>query len=262
VFIRAAAKTPGISGLASFGTPCAFALIVLIITASKVSVKKSMKRKSRIAIGFGLALAASFSQASVIYTVSNINEYTTAQAGTTTVNFNDGTCGAYVSCVGDGALVAGSVSGKYATPLGISDLYLSIPFDQSSGSATFLTPGSYDYFGLYWGSVDTYNSIAFYSGGSLVGGFSGGDISPPLVANGNQTEWSSNRYVNFFFTGGDTFDRIVITSTNYAFESDNHAFGNVGSATTTSVPEPAMLSLFAIGLIGVGFAARRKQANQ
>jgi hypothetical protein len=215
-----------------------------------------MKKMSRIVVGLGLAMAAASSQATVIFNVSSAGELTTNQAGTTTVNFNDGTCGAYVACFGDGALVTGSVSGRYATPLGISDTYLSIPYDQSSGSATFLTPGSYNDFGLYWGSVDTYNSIAFYNGANLVGDFSGSSISPPLLADGNQTAWTSNRYVNFFFTGSDQYDRIVITSTNYAFESDNHAFGNV----RTSVPEPEALSLFALGLLGLGFATRRKKA--
>jgi hypothetical protein len=216
-----------------------------------------MKNMSRIAAALGLSLAASVSQATVIFNVSDVGVYTTATAGASTVNFNDGTCGLYTSCYGEGALVTGSVAGRYASPLGITDRYLSIPYANSSGSATFLTPGSYDYFGLYWGSVDTYNSISFFLGGIQVGSFGGASISPPLVANGNQTDWSSNRYVNFYFTGGDRYDRVVLTSTNYAFESDNHAFGNVSQ----SVPEPATLSLFGLGLLGLGFAARRRKAS-
>ena len=117
------------------------------------------------------------------------------------------------------------------------------------------TPGSYNYFGLYWGSLDTYNSIAFYNGGSLIGGYDGADIFP-LLANGGQTSWASNRYVNFFFNSGDVFDRIVLTSTNYAFESDNHAFGNIRK----SVPEPGTLAMFGLGLVGLG--GRRDAARQ
>jgi hypothetical protein len=209
----------------------------------------------RIAVAFGLALAASVAQAGVIQSVEDAGVYTTQVAGATTVNWNDYSCGAYANCYGDGALVSGSVSGRYASPYGVTDAYLTVPYNYSAGAVTLHTPGSYNYFGLYWGSLDTYNSIHFYNGGALVGSYDGGDISP-LLANGGQSSWASNRYVNFLFTEGDFFDRIVLVSTNWAFESDNHAFGNI----TTSVPEPGTLAMFGLGLMGLGVVARRRVA--
>ncbi len=209
----------------------------------------------RIALAFGLALAASVAQAGIIQTVENAGIYTTQVAGATTVNWNDYSCGAYTSCTGDGRLVTGSVSGHYASPYGITDTYLTVPYNYSAGAVALTTPGNYNYFGLYWGSLDLYNSIHFYDGASLIGSFNGADIFS-LMANGGQSSWASNRYVNFLFTDGDLFDRIVLVSTNWAFESDNHAFGNV----TTSVPEPGTLAMFGLGLIGLGMMARRRQA--
>jgi hypothetical protein len=72
--------------------------------------------------------------------------------------------------------------------------------------------------------------------------------------------------VNFSATGGtaapagdDTYyytvayphDRVDFGTTQFAFESDNHAFA--------SVPEPASLGLLGLGLLGASVARRRKK---
>ena len=83
--------------------------------------------------------------------------------------------------------------------------------------------------------------VATYSGTNLVGAF----------ANGNQVSYSSNRYINVFFTG-ETFDTIRLTSNGFAFESDNHAF------RVANVPELGSLALLGLGLVGAGLARRRR----
>jgi hypothetical protein len=64
----------------------------------------------RIALAFGLALAATVAQAGVIQSVEDAGIYTTQVAGATTVNWNDYSCGAYTNCTGNGALVSGSMA--------------------------------------------------------------------------------------------------------------------------------------------------------
>jgi hypothetical protein len=204
-----------------------------------------------------LVMGAPGAQAAIIYDISATNVYTTSVAGATTVNFNDGSCGSYVSCTGDYLITSGNLSGRYASPYGISDRYMSVPRDLGGNvqdKVSLVLDGDYDYFGLYWGSMDTYNSILFYLDGGLVGSFSGGALAP-LLADGGQTSWASNRFVNFFFTGGSLFDMVVLASSNYAFESDNHAYARV------NIPEPATLALFALGLVGLWVSRHKVKSS-
>lgn len=197
-----------------------------------------------------LTLGASVSQAVPIVSLSNAGLITSGVAGVTTIDFNSG-CG-YAACAGNYQIVTGSVSGRYAQPAGTNSPYLTVPNPVANGNALFSLGTQADYFGLFWGSIDDYNSVSFYSGGNLVGSFSGTAVVGANNANGNQTSFGSNRYVNFLFNGGETFDAVRLTSTNYAFESDNHAYRAV------SVPEPGTLALLGLGLVGVAFASRRR----
>jgi hypothetical protein len=79
-------------------------------------------------------------------------------------------------------------------------------------------------FGLYWGSVDSYNSISFYNGNKLVASYSGRDVAP-LLANGGQGSLDSNGYVEFL--GLAAFNKVVLASSQNAFELDNVSAGYI-----------------------------------
>ncbi len=99
-------------------------------------------------------------------------------------------------------------------------------------------------FGLYWGSVDSYNTLTFLLGGKVVGKFTGSDVASSFDKYGNS---GVSDYVNF----AGKFDEVTFSATEAAFEVDNLAIAG-------AVPEPATWALMLAGFAGLGFAGYRQ----
>jgi hypothetical protein len=206
-------------------------------------MKNKIKALSVGVLALGLS---SIAQATVTATIEGINIYSTSVTGAVTNDFTGG-CG-YVSCTGDSTVADSLSNSGDLDQIGHSfGNYLSVPNPNSSGSVLLDTGNDQNYFGLFWGSIDSYNTISFLDNGVEFASFSGTDLAS-LIPNGNQSTWNSNRFVNFAFTGGDVYDTVKLASTQFAFETDNHA---------TRVPEPGFLALFGLALAGLGFFRRR-----
>jgi hypothetical protein len=166
-----------------------------------------------------------------------------------------------VSFTGSGQAVQGSASGLYAAPF-LSSSNGTLFGDPTNGpdATTYLTtgigtvtltmPGQETYLGLLWGSVDTYNSLTFYEGSTPIGTVTSTDVTSN--ASGDQG-MNGTYYVNI--TSSQSFDRVVATSTQYAFEFDNVAFN------VAAVPEPSSFVLALAGMAGVAtcWRVRRKR---
>ncbi|MGA2242099.1 MAG: PEP-CTERM sorting domain-containing protein [Verrucomicrobiota bacterium] len=123
--------------------------------------------------------------------------------------------------------------------------YVAVCFD-GSATLSFSTPQLY--FGLLWGSVDTANTLTFYdSANNVIGSVSGYDI--PIYYGDSGP--SGTFYVNI--TSTTPFSSVVVsTPAANAFEFDDVAYAQV-------VPEPASLSLLAVGMFGITLLRRHQR---
>jgi hypothetical protein len=215
-------------------------------------------RVSRFAQLLTLAAAGFLSQQASAYTIAVLPAGTLSPPGASVVTFDepDVTVQPYLTTAPYGTLTEGGATfsesgivmnnegqgsaGLYAQPYGDGTNYMAV---LGGGSETIAYSGPRTSFGLYWGSVDAYNSLQFYDGSTLEATVTGTDAFPPLLANGGQTSFASNGYV--MITGLPAFTSVVVGSSSNSFEFDN----------VVAAPEPSTWALIGIGFVGIASVA-------
>jgi hypothetical protein len=149
---------------------------------------------------------------------------------------------------GQGGIIVSETSpGNYANPAGYVGNYMAI---LGGRSETLKFSSQMDIFGLYWGSIDTYNNVQFLLNGAQVVTITGSDLAAPIAATGNQLGPNSNAYITF---SNLLFDEVILSSSGNSFE-----FSNVAAAA----PEPATWAMMILGFFGVGFMAYRRREKR
>jgi hypothetical protein len=148
----------------------------------------------------------------------------------------------------------GSLANQYAAPLGMGTntttgtTYMAVE-GGGSETVTFQTPQTS--IAIYWGSIDgvvggNLNSFAVTMDNYTL---TGADlVSMGALGNGSQTDPLANQLVTI--TGLAPFTSATFTSTNNAFE-----FSIAG------VPEASTWAMMALGFVGLGYAAFRRNTK-
>jgi hypothetical protein len=155
----------------------------------------------------------------------------------------------------DSALPAGDTSDWYMSVLGGKEETLTFaPAQFPSGVAAV---------GLFIGSLDTYNSITFKSGGlsQVIDGTT--LLNSVFLGNaansGDRSSDFTNRYFTFLFNNSTPVDQIVFDSSINSLEFDNlSATVGVGRSGGGGVPEPASLTVMIAGFGLLGGLLRRR----
>jgi hypothetical protein len=197
---------------------------------------------------FGVAGMASAYSVNNTYATDGNGGYTSPYSNVTVETFS----GSSPVGTGTAGLYTGDWSGVAAAPYGPS-VADTTQYEAVTGTQTINFASTHNYLGLWWGSIDTYNSISFYNGSNLVKTFIGSDIgSDPY---GSWTSPSANMYVNF--VGMSDFNKIVLTSGSPAFEFDNLAVNNIAP-----VPEPGTMMLLGMGMLGLAVYGKRRMNKE
>ena len=168
-------------------------------------------------------------------------------------NFNSGTP---AGLSGNFSITTGTTAQLAAAPYMDPTPYLVVPGlgQGTSGTATLNLGTALSNLSFYWGSIDTYNTVSFFSGangtGTNLGSFTGAQV-PGATADGAQATTANNRRV-FFNFNGPTAQSVVFNSTSIAFEVDDVA---------TAVPEPTIWATLIAGFGLVGASMRRRRPS-
>lgn len=192
-------------------------------------------------------LSSAASAAVTVTSTPATNPYT---GPTPTYDFDSGP-----APVTGGSIVTGTIPGQHTKPFGSTGNYLSVgPLDGSPAVLALTGFGAIEKISMLWGSADQFNLFELLDAANNVLFSIRGDQIGNLADPHPQ---ATNRLVTFNITDAPTQAAIAsarFSSRFNAFEVDNIAI--------RAVPEPGTWLMMILGMLGVGFAMRRRPAEE
>lgn len=135
-------------------------------------------------------------------------------------------------------------------------------FGSVTGAATISLSNAVNYFGIWGSALDGQNTVALYSGATLLGSYalqnileSSSGFSNAYYGNPAGTGNGGEEYAFFNFRSDIAFDSVrLIQNSGGGFEFDNLTVGQVSAA-----PEPATWAMLLIGFGAIGAMMRSKR---
>ena len=195
-----------------------------------------------------LSVAGQAGATTILVTAGSTTSTLASMVGMTTADFNSGTAPSQFTFTGNAGVTTGSKPLVYLQPGGDSTSYAYVGPGGSISETLGAAGVGVNYFGLYWGSPDAYNSLTFTDtmGNQVV--YGAGGIAVPTFT---QYQGNAESYVEFNVSGNNWVS-VTWNSFTPAFEFDNVTSGILAT------PEPASVGLLGLALIGLGAAFRRR----
>ncbi len=195
-----------------------------------------------------ILVSAAAAQAAIVVTTGGTPDPSSGFVSSfapTTFNFNVGGTFPTFTPAGQVTFQTGNGPG-FTAPNGDTTQFASVGTTPTPGSASLSTvPLGTQYVGLYWSSIDVYNTLTITdSGGTTV------------INTANYAALTPGGTVSSYV---NIFDSLVITgisfsSTNKAFEFDNLTLAG-------AVPEASTWAMMILGFLGLGFFGYRKSSR-
>lgn len=160
-----------------------------------------------------------------------------------------------------GARVMGSVAGQYVTPAGTSQTEWYFAAGPSTGGspadlslASLGLPGIAS-LSFVWGSVDSYNILEVLDASdNILGSVTGAQVIGPGVFG------TTSRFVTLSLSDGAEGLAAKLRLRSNNGQADTNAF-EIDNVSIQAVPEPATWMMLILGMLGVGFAMRRRTSE-